>query len=411
MFVVGNNSVILRYDGLQWRRMDAPPGYVLFDIWGIERRQHVRGRHRRHDPALRRRRVDRHDDPGADEPVRPHRRAFNDIYAVGNAGACWHFDGSTWRVVDIGTSQNLRGITRRRDGIDAHGRMVGHDRRPCAVSAPRCVGTTEISDPSLLSVWSAPNGPTFAAGLGGAIFRRDGAAWTPQRVPGANDLYGISGSSASDIIAVGDTGSILRFDGSAWTRDASPTTRLLRAVWSGGAGQSVIVGERGTILRANGGPWVPQASGTTQFLRAVWGSDPANVYVVGDSGMVLRFDGGRWNELGVPVPNRRRLRAVWGTAATNVYIAGDSGTILRFDGVQWTTQAVPTMRDLRALWGRGPTELYAAGDSGTVLRFDGQSWAAMSTPITKIIYALFGIGGTAQVAAVGEAAKILEGVP
>ena len=156
---------------------------------------------------------------------------------------------------------------------------------------------------------------------------------------------------------------------------------------------------------------VTAASGTPQFLRAVWGSDPANVYVVGDSGVVLRFDGGRWSPVVVPVPNTRRLRAVWGTSASDVFIAGDAGTILRYDGARWNPQTVPTTRDLRALWGRSPTEIYAAGDSGTVLRFDGRSWRTLSTPATRIIYALFGIGGTAQVAAVGEAARIYEGQP
>jgi hypothetical protein len=46
-----------------------------------------------------------------------------------------------------------------------------------------------------------------------------------------------------------------------------------------------------------------------------------------------------------------------------------------------------------------------------VLRYDGQSWRAMSTPLTTIIYALFGIGGTPGLAAVGDAAKVYEGVP
>ena len=126
---------------------------------------------------------------------------------------------------------------------------------------------------------------------------------TPAIVPGVNDLFGISGSGPSDIVAVGDTGSVLRYDGSTWTRETSPTSLLLRAIWNGGPGQYFTVGERGTILRSSGTAWTPQASGTQQFLRAVWGSDPTNVYVVGDSGVVLHFDGGRWSTVTVPVSN------------------------------------------------------------------------------------------------------------
>jgi len=110
-------------------------------------------------------------------------------------------------------------------------------------------------------------------------------------------------------------------------------------------------------------------------------------------------------------PNKPRFRAIWGTAANDIFIAGDSGTVLRFDGVSWQRQSVPTTRHLRALWGRGPTEIYAAGDSGTVLRYDGQGWRTMSAPSTSILYCIFGISGTAQIAIVGEMARIIEGIP
>ena len=294
LFVVGNNGVVLRYDGQVWRRMSVPTANALFDVWGTSAGNvftvGTSGAILRFDGVA----WTPMTTPGAANLFAMRGRAFNDIYAVGNTGASYHFDGVVWRAMDIGTGQNLRAITTRGDGSLRIGAWWGTVVTVRGTGAT-AVGTTEVSDPALLSVYSAPTGPTFAVGLGGAVFRRDGSSWRPEPVAGTNDLYGISGSGANDIIAVGDTGSILRFNGATWRRETSPTTRLLRAVWNGGSGQSVIVGERGTILRASGGPFAPQASGTSQFLRAVWGSDPANVYVVGDSGVVLHFDGGRWN--------------------------------------------------------------------------------------------------------------------
>lgn len=95
------------------------------------------------------------------------------------------------------------------------------------------VATVDISDPPLLAVYGAPGG-MFAAGFGGTVLRRVGTSWVPERVPSANDLYGISGNSLTDVVAVGDTGSILRYDGVRWRADASPTSLVLRHVWSGG---------------------------------------------------------------------------------------------------------------------------------------------------------------------------------
>jgi hypothetical protein len=406
LFAVGNNGTIIRWDGAQWRRQFNPDPAPLFDIWGTSAGNifavGINGVVLRFDGVN----WTKMTTPANVNLFALRGRAFNDVYAVGNAGATWWFDGATWRALQIGNGQNLRALSLRPDGSARLAGWYGTVVRLRGIGA-NAAATTEISDPSLLSVYGGPSGPLFAVGFGGTMLRRTATgSWGQEPIPSAGDLFGISGNGAADIVAVGDTGTILRYDGVTWRRDAPPTTRLLRATWSGG-GQHLLVGEFGTILRSNGSGWSPQASGTTRFLRAIWGSDPTNVFAVGDSGTVLRFDGGQWSAMAVPTA--RRLRAIWGTSASDLFVVGDSGTALRYDGRVWEALAAGTTRDLRALWGRGPTEVYAAGDSGTVLRYDGRGWRTIANPLTGIVYTLFGLPNGAGVVAAGEGARIWEG--
>jgi photosystem II stability/assembly factor-like uncharacterized protein len=64
------------------------------------------------------------------------------------------------------------------------------------------------------------------------------------------DLYGVWGSSPSNVFAVGDSGAMLHYDGSAWSA---------------------------------------MSSGTTTDLYGIWGSSPSNVFAVGDSGAILHY--------------------------------------------------------------------------------------------------------------------------
>jgi hypothetical protein len=193
----------VRFDGVQWQRMPTPGAANLFALRG---------------------------------------RAFNDVYAVGNAGATYHFDGTSWRTLTLGIGPNLRAVAIRGDGSL---RLAGWYGTVITLRGTGTAATAvvETSAPPLLSAYGS-GGTMFAVGFGGTVLRRQGSQWITERVPSANDLFSINGNGLTDIVAVGDTGSILRYDGASWRRDVSPVTGVLRSVWSGG-GQHVIVGERG----------------------------------------------------------------------------------------------------------------------------------------------------------------------
>lgn len=62
-------------------------------------------------------------------------------------------------------------------------------------------------------------------------------------------LYGVWGSSPSDVWAVGLGGEIFHWNGSEWLRNESGTTERLRGIWGSGASDLWAVGASGTILR------------------------------------------------------------------------------------------------------------------------------------------------------------------
>ena len=156
----------------------------------------------------------------------------------------------------------------------------------------------------------------------------------------AYDLFGVSGTSSTDVFAVGDAGTILHWDGTNWYPQQCGTFQRLLAVWMGSPGDGYAVGAGGTIVRYNGSSWtvVPTRAGTAYDLRAVWGSSPNDVFAVGDAGTILHYDGDGWtSQVSNSVAN---LLAVWGLSPANVYAVGAANELLHYDGTSWQTVAL-----------------------------------------------------------------------
>jgi hypothetical protein len=120
------------------------------------------------------------------------------------------------------------------------------------------------------------------------ISHYNGGSWSPVATENnSSTLYGIWGTSATDIFAVGQSGTILHYDGSSWSSMASGTTNTLRAVWGTGANNVFAVGDSGTILIYNGSSWQKLASGTTAALKSIWGGSSSDLYAVGSNGTIL----------------------------------------------------------------------------------------------------------------------------
>jgi hypothetical protein len=135
-----------------------------------------------------------------------------DAFAVGDGGAIWHWDGTSW------TAQ-----------------------------------ASPVTTP-LAAVWGAAPDDVFAVGAGGAL-HYDGTAWTTMDVGTQVALADVEGTSGSDVFAVGDAGHVFHHDGTRWAPVRSPATARLDAVSIRG-GVVWIAGQDTPVVRLwRAAPW------------------------------------------------------------------------------------------------------------------------------------------------------------
>jgi len=98
----------------------------------------------------------------------------NNVFACGARGAMFHFNGTVWDTVSMGTSK------------------------------------------AITTIWGLPGDNTlYAVGHGGTIWRNTGSGWSGMTSGTTQDLFGI-GQFDGQIHAVGFEGTILRLNGSSW---------------------------------------------------------------------------------------------------------------------------------------------------------------------------------------------------
>jgi hypothetical protein len=141
-----------------------------------------------------------------------------------------------------------------------------------------------------------------------------------------NALWGYSDSRK---VAVGNDGNITASSpGTGWSLRFSGTLAHLYGVWGSSQSDVFSVGASGVILHDTGSNWVPQPSGVVVTLRAVSGTGPADVFAVGDDGTILHYDGNVWSRHNSGTTTA--LRGVWARGTCDVFAVGDNGTILHY---------------------------------------------------------------------------------
>ena len=206
------------------------------------------------------------------------------MLTIGNSGIVGDWIGGVWQIEDIGTP-NLEAI----DGDDPTNLIaVGWGG-----AYSNSTGSWEYMDvdtnPRFNHIWYASESANaIAVGEDSAVgFLADGL-WTVSAHDSRKALYGVSGTSMTDIWAVGERGLVTHWDGTAWT---------------------------------------DHSVGTSASLWAVTAVSSDNVYVVGNNGMAFQFDGTDWNRLFTGVENN--LYAMSITESGAVWAAGNRGIVLR----------------------------------------------------------------------------------
>ncbi|MBW2306188.1 MAG: hypothetical protein JRG73_04560 [Deltaproteobacteria bacterium] len=210
---------------------------------------------------------------------------FNHVYAVGDAGGIYRFNGIRWASMLSPAGRSLRGI------------------------------------------WGSSFDNIYAVGEGSALLHFDGAAWRPLTYnPETHILTDIWGSESGHIFVTGGEGKIWRFNGVRWWVYQDSRVQTFMAVHGSGADNVYAVGTSGYIAHWNGRTWdsvQPPAIDTD--LSAVWVLGENDVIVAGDSGKVYRFNGVAWIPL--PVAADVNINAIW-SANGKILLAGERGAML-----------------------------------------------------------------------------------
>ncbi|MBM4389156.1 MAG: hypothetical protein FJ088_15560, partial [Deltaproteobacteria bacterium] len=172
-----------------------------------------------------------------------------EIWAVGDFGQIWFYNGAGWSDLSPAAQNNLRGIS----------------------------GTSKDN--------------IIAAGYY-KVMRYNGTKWEDMWNAPFKDYYDVYAIDQDNIMLAGAQGTILRFNGSAFMPEASGVAETIYGVWGDSPENIWAVGGGGTILRFNGAAWEPVAGNTTRALWDVAGLEEGGVLIAGDGGTLLMFENG-----------------------------------------------------------------------------------------------------------------------
>jgi len=276
--------------------------------------------------------------------------------------------------------------------------------------------------------------------------------WSRMETGTTFSLYGIWGSSASDVFTVGEPGGrfdagIFHYDGQTWSSQSTEAGVTLYALWGSGSTDVYAVGASplgargydGVILHYDGaswtsmpGPGIGTADGSVRVaFFSVCAASSSEEFAVGDvntdfnRAVIVHWDGTHWSEMPLESGDDRILRDVGGSSARDLYAVGyldpgpnlvrkfslsagagflSQGVILHYDGSSWS-EVQPAMANIAysAVWAAAPNDVFVVGntnDQGIILHFDGTAWSEMPAPPTGPLLEVWGTTGS-DVYAVG----------
>jgi hypothetical protein len=207
------------------------------------------------------------------------------------------------------------------------------------------------------------------------------AAFAPETSGTPESLYGVWGSSPSDVYVVGTNATIRHSIGDGnWTAQTAPidATEIVTSVW-GTSGVVYVVTNAGKILHSAGnGSWTMDTS-VSSVLRCVWGTSASDVYAAGYDGTVLHSTGDHvWHPQ--TFGNLESIYFISGTSPTNLFAGGFFGSARHSDGSgTWAAQSLSTQFSGNGAWSDG-TDIWIVGNDAQVVRSSGNDvWTYSAT--------------------------------
>lgn len=305
------------------------------------------------------------------------------IYHVGDGGLILKQVGTTFTVMDSGTTAPLKGI---------------------AGSGPTdiwAVGGSHLSASNTDPIRSV-------------LLHFDGATWTATTPPtwsGFPDLYPMADvwvsatgqayavpESASTVAKWNASGAVWEFETVTDPEHILVNWPTLKSIFGFADNDIYAVGSYGSILHRDNTGWSPlvqfeNTSSSTSFnlLRCIWGPDADHVYASGNSGQLYRLipsQSASWDKIndGGFLFTAYDLSAMAGTGADDIWLVGIGGVIRRWTGVvnDLAVYDDTSGKTRTSIIGIGSGAYHLAGASGLLERMDGSTGARTSygVPVT-----------------------------
>lgn len=383
-WAVGDGGVVLHWDGSAWAAISGGPTDDVRAVFGSAR---------------------------------------DDVWLSG--GSSWRFDGTTWRMLEVGICGGIGGVAFPGDSaLVAAGSWICRWNGSSWDSLAENDGFSPVLD--VRDVWGPDPSAIFAVGEDGVIEHRVGGEWS--RVVGAPEWVRVTGLSFDSPTSGWAAGGslLLRWDGTAWSIGADPEVIAgPSAVWAAGPNDVWVEAASGRntgIYHFDGSTWTLTQTFSSTTVHEIWGASPTSVFVV-TSDVIYRWDGSSWiSEM--PRASTRWV-AIHGTSPTDVWALGmvatvGSPVVAHFDGAAWTAQVLDASYRLADLYVAAPNDVWMVGQSGLVLRGDGTTWSpiggiptgAFTRVVVKLspLYVVIG-GDTGIVHMDGESAELVDTIP
>jgi hypothetical protein len=244
----------------------------------------------------------------------------------------------------------------------------------------------------------------------GMLWHWDGGAWNREIEKVPLPIQSAAFLPDGGAWGVGEDGLLVKWDRTEWMAANGPTGQTLNAVAFLSAADGWAAGEGGQILRWDGSDWsvampyVARGPGTNALyarFHALALAGPDDGWAAGgleggdfSQPWIMHWDGGEWSAVGLfaqKPPCRCSLYGMYFPSADDGWAVGggEQTLIMHWDGSEWTYQTWPDAYRLLAVHGVSADDIWAAGiaenissaiNPGVILHWDGSEWTAYPFP-------------------------------
>ena len=248
-WAVGDDGLILHYNGTVWSIVPAPHGDRINAI---------------------------------------HMLSATSGWAVGDGGHIIRYNGSSWSSVSSPSTDHLNGVFMV---SETDGWAVGDAGKILRYNGSSWSEFTDTGGNAWYDVGLTSATDGWAVGNQGLIYRWNGTAWSPHTDSGGTVWRTIHMLSATDGFAAGDQGLIYRWNGTTWSLSVDTGGTNWRSINLASVADGWVTGTGGDIYRWNGSAWTSYVSPTTSDINGVFMLSSSRGWAVGNQAKVFQYLG------------------------------------------------------------------------------------------------------------------------